>query len=85
MSVELLNEHNLEFVSLKGGCTGSSESTLVKMPHCWKSHARLKCNMMQLTRKQTKTTNAGYTLEDLRGHISSKYDKSKYHGLIMMI
>ena len=23
---------------LKGGCTASSESTLFKMPHCWKSH-----------------------------------------------
>ena len=29
-----LNIHRLEFVSLKGGCTGSSESTLVKMRHC---------------------------------------------------
>ena len=38
MSVMLLTEHHLEFLSLKGGCTGSSESTLVKMPHCWKSH-----------------------------------------------
>ena len=38
MSVKLLTEHNLEFLSLKGGCTGSSESKLVKMPHCWKSH-----------------------------------------------
>ena len=28
-----------ECLSLKGGCTGSSESTYVKMPHCWKSHA----------------------------------------------
>ena len=28
----------MEIVSLKGGCTGLSESTLVKMPHCWKSH-----------------------------------------------
>ena len=28
----------LEFLSLNRGCTGSSESTLVKMPHCWKSH-----------------------------------------------
>ena len=26
------------FLSLKWGCTGSSVSTLVKMPHCWKSH-----------------------------------------------
>ena len=39
MIVKLLTEHHLEFLSLKGGCKGSSESTLVKMPHCWKSHA----------------------------------------------
>ena len=38
MSVELLTKHHLEFLSIKGGCTGSSESTLVKMPHCWKLH-----------------------------------------------
>ena len=38
MSVKILAEHDLEFLSLKGGCTGSSKSTLVKMPHCWKSH-----------------------------------------------
>ena len=38
MSVTLLNEHNLEFLCFKGGRTGSSESTHVKMPHCWKSH-----------------------------------------------
>ena len=39
MIVELLTEHHLEFLSLKGGCRGSSESVLVKMPNCWKSHA----------------------------------------------
>ena len=39
MSVKLLAENHLEFLSLKVGCTGSSESTLVKMSHCWKSHA----------------------------------------------
>ena len=38
MSVKLLTEHHLEFLRLKGGCTGSSESTLAKMPHCSKSH-----------------------------------------------
>ena len=38
MSVQLLTEHHFEFLSLKGDCTGSSESTHVKMPHCWKSH-----------------------------------------------
>ena len=39
MIVKLLTEHHLEFLSLKGGCRGSSESTHVKMPHCCKSHA----------------------------------------------
>ena len=38
MSVELLIKQYLEFLTLNGGCTGSSESTLVKMSHCWKSH-----------------------------------------------
>ena len=38
MIVKLLTEQDLEFLSLKGDCTGSSESTLVKMSHCWKSH-----------------------------------------------
>ena len=38
MSVKLLTKHLLEVLSLKGGCTCSSESTLVKMPHCCKSH-----------------------------------------------
>ena len=37
MVFKLLTGRNLEFLSLNGGCTGSSESTLVKMPHCWKS------------------------------------------------
>ena len=39
MIVKLLTEHHLEFLSLKEGCKGSSESTHVKIPHCWKSHA----------------------------------------------
>ena len=37
--VKLLTEHHLAILSLKGGCRGLSESTNVKMPHCWKSHA----------------------------------------------
>ena len=39
MIVQLLTEHHLEFLSLTGGCKGSSESNHVKMTHCWKSHA----------------------------------------------
>ena len=38
MNIKLLNEHNLEFLSLKEGYTGSSESIHFKMQHCWKSH-----------------------------------------------
>ena len=36
---KLLTKHHLEFLSLNGRCRGSSESTLVKMSNCWKSHA----------------------------------------------
>ena len=49
MIVKLLTEHHLEFLSLKGGCTGTSESTVVKMSNCWKSHAAaqmLKCKQL---------------------------------------
>ena len=38
MNIKLLTKHHSEFLSLKGGCTGSSESIHVKMPHCWKPH-----------------------------------------------
>ena len=38
MTVKLLNEHHLEFPSITGSYIGSSESTLFKMPHRWKSH-----------------------------------------------
>ena len=41
MSVKLLTEHHLQFLSLKGGFTCRSESTIVKMPHCWKHMSRL--------------------------------------------
>ena len=37
MTVKLLTELHLELLTIKGSCTGSSESTLVRMPHFWKS------------------------------------------------
>ena len=37
--LKLLTEYHLESLSLKEGRTGTPESTPVKMPHCWKSHA----------------------------------------------
>ena len=38
MNIKLLTEHHLAFLSLQGGCSGSSEFIHVKMPLCWKSH-----------------------------------------------
>ena len=46
MIVMLLTEHHLECPGLKRGCRGSSESTLVKMSHCWKFHALAHFPMM---------------------------------------
>ena len=48
MIVKPLTEYHLEFLSLKGGCTNSSESTLVKMPHCWKSDVAAEMYMFYL-------------------------------------
>ena len=38
MLVKLQTKRHLESLSLKGGCTGSSEYTHVKIPHYWESH-----------------------------------------------
>ena len=38
MSVKLLIKNHLKFLSLKGCCTGLSESTLVRMQHCHSSY-----------------------------------------------
>ena len=48
MSVKLLTEHHLEFLSLKGGYTCSYKSTLVKIPHCWKSHVAAQAQLPRL-------------------------------------
>ena len=44
MTVKLLTEQTLEFLSLTRGCTGSSESILVTMPHYRKSHVAAQLN-----------------------------------------
>ena len=60
MSVKLLIELNLVFllVNLTGGCTGSSESTLVKMAHCWKSHVTVQIFLNTGPRMQSVTCQA---------------------------
>ena len=49
MIVKLLTEHHLEFLNLTGGCTGSSESTLVIINNiAGKYMSRLKCMQKDL-------------------------------------
>ena len=55
ISVKLLIELNLVFLSITGGCTGSSESTLVKMAHCWKSHVTVQIILNTGPRRQSVT------------------------------
>ena len=66
MIVKLLTVHQLEFLSFKGGCTGSSESTLVKMPHCWKSHVMAQFQVLRkrelLTILTVESGNFSYSL-----------------------
>ena len=69
MIVKLLTEHHLEFLSLKGGCRGSSESTHVKILHCWKFHATAhfvaQCihNFIVLGRLRVRTPSPDFVLD----------------------
>ena len=49
--IMLLTEHHLEFLSLKGGCTGSSEFTLAKMTHCWKSYVAAQIKILMVSNR----------------------------------
>ena len=76
MSVKLLTEHLLEFLSLKGGCTCSSESTLVKMPHCWKSrHGSYE--IFHIFRETTELEQWNTRIEEMRQVILEEKEESK--------
>ena len=64
MSIKLLTEHRLEFVSLKGGCTGSSES---------KSHVAAQVMIYWLRAD-------AYVHISKKRKISDKYHKSRSHA-----
>ena len=68
MIVKLLTEYHLEFLSLKGGCR-SSESTHVKMPNFWKSHAAA-----QLFLFLDQSFHFGDLKETLNQNIGNKYE-----------
>ena len=72
VTCKLLTEHRLELVSLKGGYTGSSESTLVKMSHC------VAAQFMNILASSRCVRYAGCI------HISKKRKNSdKYHNLVI--
>ena len=89
-TVKLLIEHHLEFLSLKGGCTDSSESTLVKKPHCWKSH--VVARMFWVLKRNASTDDIiisiiNITSESLKArkvyrfqHFKSSYKQLKFHA-----
>ena len=78
MSVKLLTEHRLEFVSLKGGCTGSSESTLVKMPHCWKSYVAAQLFMLYIGFEPMHVPYPGYINISKKRTNSDKFHKYSF-------
>ena len=72
MSVKILTEHHLEFLPLIEGCTGLSESTLVKMPHCWKSHVKAQSSLIRLYHNYTLQTNEQHCEEEPQNNNNHK-------------
>ena len=60
MTVKLLTKQHLEFLSLKESCKGSSESTLVKMLLCWKSHDAAQMHIKNDLKRKTVEHNKLY-------------------------
>ena len=75
LTLRLLTKHHLEFLNLKDGCTGSSDSTHVKMPHCWKSHvtAHIDCHFFAI--RYAEVTNERSYLDQ------SKFTSDRYQAL----
>ena len=75
MSVTLLTENYLEFLSLKEGCTCLTESTLVKVPHCWKSHVT--AHMYNYQTVYVQLTNCIYIIQLLCHSIATWFEMSR--------
>ena len=73
MSVKLLTEHHLEFQSLKRSSTDSSESTLVTMSYCWKSHVAAQSPFSGIVPKTTSTNLLQYAAKMMHGEKTHLY------------
>ena len=89
MIVKLLTEHHLKFLSLKRGCRGSSESTHVKMPHCWKYHtlARITFYNEYIVANCTRASDQKSHLYSVSGTTSAHYVRTEplNHGYMNSI
>ena len=83
MIVKLLTERHLEFLSLTGGYTGWSESTLIKMPHCWKSSVAAQLLSMWSGKNQTSMFSYGHKKHSLimRLYIQTYHLPFKLNGI----
>ena len=73
-------EHHLGFLSLKGGCTGSSESTHVKMPQCLKPHALAQnCIIYQRWKNKNSSECDRMVGNEPQPHTSWEHTKREFH------
>ena len=79
MTVKLLTEQYFEFLSLTGGCKGSSESTLVKIRHCWKSHATVQLSTLHLLMTIANSLDPDQAGQNLGPDVDPKYMYTEPH------
>ena len=72
MTLRPQTEHHLKFLSLKRGCTGSSESKLVKIPHCLKSHVTAHMVQEEMFFEESQDCCQSSNLELMEGTILTK-------------
>ena len=77
MTVKLLTEPHLRFLSLKGSCTGSSKFSLIKMSHCYKSHVMAYFSSRQGAVDATCKQLSGISSSSLNCTADSKLDKNQ--------
>ena len=83
MTVQLLTEYHVELLGLNAACTSSFESTLVKIPHCWKSHIAAHISRTNST-SATKTAKRN-ELVCMKFYFSSLIPSRKHLGQHMRI
>ena len=68
----------IQFLSLKEDCTGLSESTFVKMPHCWKSHVTAQILYFCKINFILQTVKIWMKWASTRENLSSRFPKWSY-------